>query len=64
MDHLAKISRLKDLVAALDGRHRQPERAGEAAIAQDATELRARAVKRLAELQAYDSPAGAEDGTP
>lgn len=41
---------LQELIAALDRRVPHIERAGEASIARDAQALRARAVKRLAEL--------------
>jgi hypothetical protein len=41
---------LEELIAALDRRVPRVERAGEAAIAREAAALRARAVKRLAEL--------------
>ena len=42
---------LRELIAALDRRVPRVERAGEAAIARDAAALRAKAVKRLAELE-------------
>jgi hypothetical protein len=41
---------LLDLIAALDRRVPRVERAGEVAIARDAAELKARALRRLAEL--------------
>jgi hypothetical protein len=41
---------LEELIAALDRRVPRVEQAGEAGIARDAAALRARAVKRLAEL--------------
>ena len=41
---------LEELIAALDRRVTHVERAGEAAIARDAAALRAKAVRRLAEL--------------
>ena len=41
---------LEELIAALDRRVPRVEQAGEAAIAQDAAALRAKAVARLAEL--------------
>ena len=41
---------LEELIAALDRRVPRVERAGEAAIARDAARLRAKAVRRLAEL--------------
>jgi hypothetical protein len=43
-------SMLEELIAALDQRVPRAERDGEADIARDAAELRAKAVKRLAEL--------------
>jgi hypothetical protein len=43
-------STLQELIAALDGRVPRVERDGEAGIARDAAELRAKAVKRLAEI--------------
>ena len=41
---------LQELIAALDRRVRRVERVGEEAIARDAASLKARAVKRLADL--------------
>lgn len=41
---------LEELIAALDRRVTHVERAGEAVIARDAAALRAKAVRRLAEL--------------
>ena len=41
---------LEELIAALDRRVPQVEQAGEAGIARDAAALRAKAVKRLMEL--------------
>jgi len=41
---------LQELIAALDRRVPQVEQAGEAGIARDAAALRAKAVKRLMEL--------------
>jgi hypothetical protein len=43
---------LRELIAALDRRVPRVERAGEAAIARDAAQLRAKAMTRLTELQA------------
>jgi hypothetical protein len=43
--------RLRELIAALDARVPRVERAGEAAIARDAAALRAKAVKRLEEIE-------------
>jgi hypothetical protein len=45
------VRELRELVAALDRRVPQVQRAGEVAIAQDAASLRAQAMKRLAELE-------------
>jgi hypothetical protein len=42
---------LHELIAALDRRAPRVEQAGEASIARDALELRAKAVRRLAELE-------------
>jgi hypothetical protein len=44
------LRELHELIAALDRRVPRVEQAGEASIARDAAALRARAVKRLAEL--------------
>ncbi len=47
----AELAReLEELIAALDRRVPRVEEAGEAAIAQDAAALRAKAMDRLAEL--------------
>jgi hypothetical protein len=46
------LRELHELIAALDRRVPHIERAGEAAIASDAAVLRAKAVKRLSELEA------------
>jgi hypothetical protein len=43
------------LIAALDSRLPHVERTGEAAIAQDAARLRARALERIAELERTSS---------
>jgi hypothetical protein len=43
---------MNELIAALDRRVPQIERAGEAAIARDAAALRSQAIERLAELEA------------
>jgi hypothetical protein len=48
------IRDLHELIAALDQRVPRVERAGEASIAHDAAALRARALKRLAELGGAD----------
>jgi len=47
----AAIRHLNELIAALDRRVRHVERAGEAQIARDAETLKARALKRIAELE-------------
>lgn len=47
----ATVRRLQELIAALDRRVPQVERAGEAAIARAAAALRAEAVKRIRELE-------------
>ena len=46
-----RLRELQELIAALDRRVPQIERAGEAAIARDAAALRSQAMKRLAELE-------------
>jgi hypothetical protein len=46
------VSRLHELIAALDRRHPRPERPGEAAIARASAELRSEAIARLAALDA------------
>jgi hypothetical protein len=45
---------LRELIAALDRRVPHVERAGEASIASDAAALRAKAMRRLAELEAEE----------
>jgi hypothetical protein len=45
------VRELRELIAALDRRMPQVQRAGEIAIARDAAALRDRAVKRLEELE-------------
>ena len=45
------VHELRELVAALDRRVPQVERAGEVAIARDAAALRSRALNRLAEIE-------------
>ena len=54
---------LQELIAALDRRVPQIERAGEAAIARDAAALRSQATKRLAELEraSQSATAAAQD---
>lgn len=45
------VQHLRELIAALDRRVPHVERAGEASIARDAAALKARALKRLEELE-------------
>ena len=45
------IRELMELIAALDRRVPQVQRAGEASIARDAAALKARALKRIEELE-------------
>jgi hypothetical protein len=49
------VRELLELIAALDRRVPQVERAGEAAIANDAAALKARALKRIEELEVSQS---------
>jgi len=49
------VRELLELIAALDRRMPQVERAGEAAIASDAAALKARALKRIEELEGSQS---------
>jgi hypothetical protein len=55
MDTAASLRILHELIAALDSRLPHVERTGEAAIAQDAARLRARALERIAELERTSS---------
>jgi hypothetical protein len=48
------LRRLHELVAALDRRVPQVERAGEATIAREAAALRKKALKRIAELESEE----------
>ncbi len=48
---------LQDLIAALDRRVPQVQRAGETAIARDAVMLKARALRRIEELERETAPA-------
>jgi hypothetical protein len=52
------IRELLELIAALDRRVPQMQRAGEAAIARDAAALKARALRRIDELERETSAAG------
>jgi hypothetical protein len=54
------IRRLQDLIVALDQRVPHVERAGEASIARDAAALKAKALQRIAELQAGSDAAAPE----
>ena len=58
-----RLRELQELIAALDRRVPQIERAGEAAIARDAAALRSQAMKRLAELEraSQSATAAAQD---
>lgn len=51
MNDSTTVSRLYEVIAALDRRVPRTERQGEAAIASDAAELRAKALARLALLE-------------
>jgi hypothetical protein len=50
------VRELLELIAALDRRVPQMERAGEASIARDAAALKARALKRIEELERGAAP--------
>lgn len=50
MADTALVSRLHEVISAIDRRRPRPERAGEAAIARTAADLRAEAVDRLTTL--------------
>jgi hypothetical protein len=52
---------LLELIAALDRRVPQAQRAGEASIARDAAALKARALKRLTELEREQPRVGRPD---
>lgn len=51
MTATAAVRELLELIAALDRRVPQVQRAGEASIARDAAALKARAVQRIEELE-------------
>jgi len=51
MTHSKAIHQLHELIAALDRRVPHVERVGEAKIARDAAALKARALKRIEELE-------------
>lgn len=52
------VRELLELIAALDRRVPQAQRAGEASIARDAAALKARALKRINELEREQPRAG------
>lgn len=52
------VRELLELIAALDRRVPQAQRPGEASIARDAAALKARAVKRINELESQQPRAG------
>ena len=52
------VRALLELIAALDRRVPQAQRAGEASIARDAAALKARALNRIAELERDQPRAG------
>ena len=52
------VRELLEVIAALDRRVPQAQRAGEASIARDAAALKARAVKRINELESQQPRAG------
>ena len=56
MNESPNVRILHELIAALEIRHPQVERAGEAAIARDAAALKAKALARLAELEHESGP--------
>ena len=59
MTSRSAVRELLELVEALDRRVPQVERAGEPAIARDAAALKARALKRIEELEREQRPAEA-----
>jgi hypothetical protein len=61
--HTELVRQLRELIAALDRRVPQVERAGEAAIARDAAMLKAKALKRIAELDDQHSAARSNSST-
>jgi hypothetical protein len=50
------VQELQELIAALDRRVPQVQRAGETAIARDVAMLKARALKRIGELERETAP--------
>lgn len=55
MNTAATVTKLQELLVALDSRHLQPARASEVAIARASSEMRDKALALLAELQADTS---------
>jgi hypothetical protein len=53
------VRELVELIAALDRRVPQVQRSGEAAIAREAAALKARALKRIGEIEIEDEPRAA-----
>jgi hypothetical protein len=60
MTRSALIGELLELIAALERRVPQVQRAGETSIARDAEALKATALKRIAELEREATPAGVQ----
>lgn len=60
-DNDRTLELLREFIAALDRRLPQIERAGEAAIADDAAQLKAKAAERIAEIEKL-GPTPARDG--
>jgi hypothetical protein len=58
MTRSALIGELLELIAAIERRVPQVQRAGETSIARDAEALKATALKRIAELEREATPAG------
>ena len=54
-DRAHALRHLQELIAALDRRVAHIERSGETAIARDAAALRARALERIAQLEAKNT---------
>jgi hypothetical protein len=55
-DDLRTLELLRELIAAIDRRLPQIARAGEAAIANEAAQLRARAAERIAQIEGAMTP--------
>lgn len=60
-DRRRLVQHLRDLIDALDRRVPQVERAGEVTIAREASELRALALQRVAELEAVEGAADSSE---